>query len=148
MKQLFVDILTKMTPNSIGPNDIQYSIKNGDKTIYIDIDWRYVNPNNVPSLEFTLPFTHTFTDYSWKANDTYTRKVYTLRINDCLYWIDFNPVEVCEIDRIIYNIFSNYQANNIKFIQNYLNIDNQNDPKTTEQMFEAAQEKVAEDNGN
>ena len=35
MKQLFVDILTKMTPNYIGPTGIQYSIKNGDKTINI-----------------------------------------------------------------------------------------------------------------
>ena len=60
MKQLFVDILTKMTPNFIGPTEIQYSIKNGDKTIYIDIDWRYVNPNNVPKLEFTLPHSSSF----------------------------------------------------------------------------------------
>lgn len=143
MKQLFVDILTKMTPNSIGPNDIRYSIKNGENTIYIDIDWRYVNPNNVPKLEFTLPFTHMFIDYSWEANDTCTKKVYTLRINDCLYWMDFNPVEICEIDRIVYNIFANYQTSKIQAIQHYLNLDNQNDPKTTEQKFEEAQEAVA-----
>lgn len=143
MKQLFVDILTKMTPNSIGSTDIQYSFKNGDKTIYIDIDWRYVNPNNIPKLEFTFPFTHAFADYSWNANNTCTQKVYTLRINNCLYWMDFNPVEVCEIDRLIYNIFSNYQTNNIKSIQNYLNTDTQVDPKTTEQKFEEAQEAVA-----
>ena len=148
MKQLFVDILTKMTPNSIGPADIQYSFKNGDKTIYIDIDWRYVNPNNVPKLEFTLPFTYTSSDYSWEANNICTRKIYTLRINGCLYWMDFNPVEICEIDRLIYNIFSNYQTNNIQAIQHYLNADTQTDPKTTEQKFEAAQERVAEDNGN
>lgn len=143
MKQLFVDILTKMTPNSIGPTEIQYSIKNGDKTIYIDIDWRYVNPNNVPKLEFTLPFTNGFTDYCWKANNTCTQKIYTLRINNCLYWMDFNPVEICEIDRIIYNIFSNYQTDQIKVIQNFLNADTQVDPKTTEQKFEEAQEAVA-----
>lgn len=143
MKQLFVNILTKMTPNSIAPTEIQYSIKDGDKTIYIDIDWRYVNPNKVPKLEFTLPFTHMFNDYSWEANNTCTQKVYTLRINDCLYWMDFNPVEVCEIDRIIYNIFSNNQADKIKAIQNYFNIESQSDPKTTEQKFEEAQEAVA-----
>lgn len=143
MKQLFVDILTKMTPVSICPTGIQYSIKNGEKTIYIDIDWRYINPNNVPKLEFTLPFTHTFTDYSWETNNTCTKKVYTLRINDCIYWMDFNPVEVCEIDRIVYNIFANYQTNKIKDIQNYLNTESQSDPKTTEQKFEEAQEAVA-----
>ena len=143
MKQLFVDILTKMTPNSIGPTDIQYSIKNGDKTIYIDIDWRYVNPNNVPKLEFTLPFTQAFTDYNWEVNNTCTKKVYILRINNCVYWMDFNPVEVCEIDRLIYNIFANYQTSQIQAIQHYLNADTQTDPKTTEQKFEEAQEAVA-----
>ena len=86
--------------------------------------------------------------YSWKTNDTYTKKVYTLRINNCLYWMDFNPVEICEIDRLIYNIFSNYQTSQIQAIQHYLNADTQADPKTTEQKFEAAQEKVAEDNGD
>lgn len=143
MKQLFVDILTKMTPNSIGSNDIQYSIKNGENTIYIEIDWRYINPNNIPKLEFTLPFTSTFTDFRWDLNDTYTKKVYTLRINNCLYWMDFNPVEICEIDRIVYNIFASYQTSKIQAIQHYLNLDNQNDPKTTEQKFEEAQEAVA-----
>ena len=143
MKQLFVDILTKMTPSSIRRTSIHYSIKNGDKTIYIDIDWRYVNPNNIPKLEFALPFTYTFDDYSWEANNTCTKKVYTLRINNCIYWMDFNPVEICEIDRIIYNIFSNYQTSQIQAIQNYLNADTQSDPKTTEQKFEEAQEAVA-----
>lgn len=143
MKQLFVDILTKMTPVSICPTGIQYSIKNGENTIDIDIDWRYVNPNNVPKLEFTLPFTLTFTDYSWEANNTFTKKVYILRISDCTYWMDFNPVEICEIDRIVYNIFANYQTSKIQAIQHYLNLDNQNDSKTTEQKFEEAQEAVA-----
>lgn len=143
MKQLFVDILTKMTPISICPTGIQYLIKNEERTIYADIDWRYVNPNNVPKLEFTLPFTPMFTDFRWDVNDTYTQKIYTLRINDCLYWMDFNPVEICEIDRIIYNIFSNYQTNRIKDIQNYLNTESQSNPKTTEQKFEEAQEAVA-----
>lgn len=143
MKQLFVDILTKMTPNSIDLNNIQYSIKNGEKTIYINIDCRYVNPNNVPKLEFVLPFTNMFMDFRWNINDTYTQKIYTLRINDCLYWMDFNPVEICEIDRIIYNIFSNYQASNIQAINHYLNADTQADPKTTEQKFEDAQEAIA-----
>lgn len=143
MKQLFVDILTKMTPNTVGPTGIQYSIENEEKTIFIDIDWRYVKPNNVPKLEFTLPFTQMFIDFRWDANDTYTQKIYTLRINKCLYWMDFNPVEICEIDRIIYNIFSNYQTNRIKDIQNYLNTESQSNPKTTEQKFEEAQEAVA-----
>lgn len=143
MKQLFVDILTKMTPVSINDSGIQYVIKNGENTIYIDINWRYVNPNNVPKLEFMLPFTHMFLDYSWEANNTYTKKVYSLHINDCTYWMDFNPVEICEIDRIIYNIFSNYQTNRIKDIQNYLNTESLSNPKTTEQKFEEAQEAVA-----
>lgn len=143
MKQLFVDILTKMTPNSINSNEINYSIKNGEKTIYIDIDWRYVNPNNIPKLEFILPFTNTCPNYCWKATDICNQKIYTLHINNCTYWIDFNPVEICEIDRIIYNIFSNYQTNRIKDIQNYLNADSKLDPKTTEQKFEKAQEAVA-----
>lgn len=143
MKQLFVDILTKMTPNSIVPTGMQYLFKNGDKIIYIDIDWRYVNPNNAPKLEFTLPFTHTFTDYRWEQSVDYSQKIYTLRINDCVYWIDFNPVEVCEIDRLIYNIFSNYQTSQIQTIQHYLNVEPQADPKTTEQKFEEAQEAVA-----
>lgn len=143
MKQLFVDILTKMTPNSISSNEINYSIKNGEKTIYIDIDWRYVNSNDIPKLEFILPFTNTCPNYSREANNICTKKVYTLRINNCLYWMDFNPVEICEIDRIVYNIFANYQTSKIQAIQHYLNLDNQNDPKTTEQKFEEAQEAVA-----
>ena len=143
MKQLFVDILTKMTPNSIGPTDIQYSFKNGDKTIYIDIDWRYVNPRNVPKLEFILPFTHVFIDYHWEQSADYSQKIYTLRINNCTYWMDFNPVEVCEIDRLIYTIFSNYQTSQIQKIQNFLNVEPQADLKTTEQKFEEAQEAVA-----
>lgn len=143
MKQLFVDILTKMTPVSICPTGIQYSIKNGERIIRVDIDWRYVKPNNVPKLEFTLPFTRMFTDFRWDAKDTYTQKIYTLRISDCTYWMDFNPVEICEIDRIVYNIFASYQTSKIQAIQHYLNLDNQNDPKTTEQKFEEAQEAVA-----
>lgn len=57
--------------------------------------------------------------------------------------MDFNPVEICEIDRITYNIFSNHQTDQIKVIQNFLNADTQVDPKTTEQKFEEAQEAVA-----
>ena len=57
--------------------------------------------------------------------------------------MDFNPVEVCEIDRLIYNVFSNYQTSQIQAIQHYLNADTQADPKTTEQKFEEAQEAVA-----
>lgn len=143
MKQLFVDILTKMTPVSINNSGIQYVIKNGEKNLYIDIDWRYVNPRNVPKLEFTLPFSINFTDYRWDQTSEYSQKIYTLRINDCTYWMDFNPVEICEIDRLIYNIFSNYQTNRIKDIQNYLNTESQSNPKTTEQKFEEAQEAVA-----
>ena len=143
MKQLFVDILTKMTPIAINNTGIQYVIKSGEKNLYIDIDWRYVNPNNVPKLEFTLPFTHMFIDYRWEPFADYSQKIYTLRINNCTYWIDFNPVEVCEIDRLIYNIFSSYQTSQIQKIQNFLNVEPQADPKTTEQKFEEAQEAVA-----
>lgn len=143
MKQLFVDILTKMTPISATNSDIRYVIKNGEKNLYIDIAWRYINPRNVPKLEFILPFGTDFTDYCWNSSNDYSQKVYTLRINDCIYWMDFNPVEVCEIDRIIYNIFSNYQTSQIQAIQHYLNADTQSDPKTTEQKFEEAQEAVA-----
>ena len=85
MKQLFVDILTKMTPVSINNSGIQYVIKNGDKNLYVDIDWRYVNPRNVPKLGFTLPFSVNFTDYRWDQTSEYSQKVYTLRINDCTY---------------------------------------------------------------
>lgn len=148
MKQLFVDILTKMTPNSLTKCEIVYVIKNGDNNINIRISWIYTNPKNTPKLEFVLPFTYDFNDYCWHPTDNHNEKKYILVINNNRYFMDFNPVEICEIDRLIYNIFSNYQTSQIQAIQHYLNADTQADPKTTEQKFEAAQEKVAEDNGD
>ena len=58
------------------------------------------------------------------------------------YYIDLNPVEMCEIDRIVYNIFANYQNNQFKSIRNY--IDNiANKPLSPDQRFEEAQEAIA-----
>lgn len=143
MKQLFVDILTKMTPNSLTKCEIKYVIKNGDNNIDIRIFWIYTNPKNTPKLEFVLPFTSSFNDYSWYPDNSYNEKKYVLTINNNRYFMDFNPVEICEIDRLIYNVFSNYQTSQIQAIQHYLNADTQADPKTTEQKFEEAQEAVA-----
>lgn len=143
MKQLFVDILTKMTPKSLTKCEIEYVIKNGDNNINIRIFWVYTKPKNTPKLEFVLPFTSSFNDYSWNPIDNYNEKKYILTINNNRYFMDFNPIEVCEIDRLIYNIFSNYQTSLIQTIQHYLNVEPQADPKTTEQKFEEAQEAVA-----
>lgn len=145
MKQLFVDILTKVTPKSITNGEIDYKIENSESSdpMYVCIDWVYVKPTNVPKLEFVLPFSKHFSDFIFTPDTEYTQKVYRLFINNVCYFMDFNPVEICEIDRIVYNIFANYQTSKIQAIQHYLNLDNQNDPKTTEQKFEEAQEAVA-----
>lgn len=144
MKQLFVDILTRMTPYSINGSTVCYKIKNGDDTTYIDIDWRYINPNNVPKLEYILPFSKRFNNFTWDRTVEYTQKIYTLTISGNTYFIDFNPVEICEIDRIVYNIFSTYQTNKIKEIQTELRKMVLDSEKTDAQRFDEAQERVVE----
>ena len=69
-----------------------------------------------------------------------------MAINDFSYPIELNPVETNEVDHLIYQIYQQYQINKLASIKNW--IKTYTEPQTTEQKFEAAQEKVAEDNGD
>lgn len=143
MKQLFVDILTKLIPDSVNTY-IQYKLKSGDESIWINISWRYFKSTDVPKLEYILPFSNKYNNSTCTPDGEYTQKVYILSINGNNYYMDFNPVEICEIDRIIYNVFSNYQTNKIKEIQTELRKMIPDSEKTDAQRFDEAQERVVE----
>lgn len=141
MKQLFVDILTKLTPKSVTSESIKY-ILNTNPEIEITIMWRYLKEDQNPKMEFVFPFAEDMDTGTYTKLGDYQKKVYIMFINRMAYYIDLNPVEMCEIDRIVYNIFANYQNNQFKSIRNY--IDNiANKPLSPDQRFEEAQEAIA-----
>lgn len=149
MKQLFIDVLTKCIPYGIYERRITYRFdkQNNNEYDYIDIKWFDIKDSAKIETSLKLPFT---VDNFWrllpKDKDTPTKRAYVMCINGVDYPIDLNPVEVNEVDHIIYQIFQNYQISNMSRIKDW--IKNHTEPKTTEQKFEAAQEKVAEDNEN
>ncbi len=149
MKQLFIDVLTKCIPYDIHEGRIAYRFdkQNNNKYDYIDIKWFDIKESAKIEMSLKLPFTvDNFYELFPKDKDTHTKRAYVMCVNDVDYPIDFNPVEVNEVDHLIYQIFQNYQVSNMSRIKEW--IKNHAEPKTTEQKFEAAQEKVAEDNGN
>ena len=75
-----------------------------------------------------------------------TKRFYVLAVNDISYPIELNAVETNEVDHFVYQIYQQYQINKLSSIKDW--IKSHTEPQTTEQKFEAAQEKVAEDNGN
>lgn len=141
MKQLFVDILTKLTPKSVTSKSIKYTL-NTNPEIEITIMWRYIKEDQNPKMEFVLPFEEDMDTGTYRKLQDYQKKAYVMFINRMAYYIDLNPVEMCEIDRIVYNIFANYQNNLFKSIRSH--IDNiTNKPLSPDQRFEEAQEAIA-----
>ena len=149
MKQLFIDVITKCVPHYIceGRMTYQFDKQNSKEYDYIDIKWFNIKESAKIETSLKLPF---IGDRFWrlipKDKDTPTKRAYVMCVNGIDYPIDLNPVEVNEVDHAIYQIFQNYQISNISRIKDW--IKNHTEPKTTEQKFEAAQERVAEDNGN
>lgn len=141
MKQLFVDILTKLTPKAVSTTAINYTLNTNPK-IDIVITWRYVKEDQNLKMEFVLPFAEDWDLGTYIRTGEYQKRVYFMFIEGMGYYIDLNPVEICEIDRIIYNVYSNYQSNTLKSIRSY--IDNlTNKPLSPDQRFEEAQEAIA-----
>lgn len=141
MKQLFVDILTQLTPKTVIPGSIKYTLNTNSET-EITITWRYVKESQNPKMELVLPFTEDLDTGMYYKLGEYQKKVYIMVINRMRYYIDLNPIEMCEIDRIIYNIFANYQNQTLNSVRQY--IDNLASPTITpDQRFEEAQEAIA-----
>lgn len=140
MKQLFVDILTKLTPKAVSTTAINYTLTN--PKIDIVVSWRYIKEDRNPKMEFVLPFAEDLDLGMFIRSGEYQKKVYIMFVEGMGYYIDLNPVEMCEIDRIVYNVYSNYQSNTLKSIRSY--IDNlTNKPLSPDQRFEEAQEAIA-----
>ena len=140
MKQLFIDILTKCVPDDISENYIHYTINRPEHKDNIYILWRKVDSETNIKTELFIPFQ----DPRYYQNGN--KRIFILEINTIEYQIKLNALEVNEVEHLIYQIFQQYQVNVISGIKNW--IKENTGPKTTEQKFEAAQEKVAEDNGN
>lgn len=141
MKQLFVDILTKLTPKAVSATAINYTLNTNPK-IDIIVSWRYIKEDQNPKMEFVLPFAEDLDLGMYIRSGEYQKKVYIMFVEGMGYYIDLNPVEMCEIDRIVYNVYSNYQSNTLKSIRSY--IDNlTNKPLSPDQRFEEAQEAIA-----
>lgn len=141
MKQLFVDILTRLTPKTVTSGSINYTLNTNPET-EVTITWRYVKENQNPKMEFILPFTEDLDIGMYHKLGEYQKKVYIMFINRMGYYIDLNPIEMCEIDRIVYNIFANYQNQTLNSVRQY--IDNLASPTITpDQRFEEAQEAIA-----
>lgn len=141
MKQLFVDILTKLTPKIVTPESIKYTLNTNPKMDVV-VTWRYVKEDQNPKMEFVLPFAEDMDTGTYQKIGDYQKKIYIMSIDEMMYYIDLNPIEICEIDRIVYNIFANYQNQLLNSIRQY--IDNLTSPTTTpDQRFEEAQEAIA-----
>lgn len=147
MKPLFIDLLTKCVPDHIDTEHMSYKIPINEKESYwVDISWMDVDDDTKVEMTLSLPFT---SNPIWKYPRTEgipKKRVYIMRINSVAYPIELNAIETNEVDHLIYQIFQQYQINLLGSIKNW--IKSQTEPQTTEQKFEAAQEKVAEDNGD
>lgn len=146
MKQLFIDLLTKCVPTDVQTDRIYYKFPIDEK----NPDWVTIRWNNCPEdtkieTSLRLPFTDNPV-YRLVSNpeSRRTRRFYVMTINDFSYPIELNPVEINEVDHLIYQIYQQYQINKLASIKNW--IKENTGPKTSEQKFEAAQEKIAENN--
>ena len=148
MKQLFIDLLTKCVPHDVQTDRMVYKFPINEKeSDWIEIRWNYCAEDAKIETSLRLPFTNNPV-YRLMCNpeNKETRRFYVMSINDFSYPIELNPVETNEVDHLIYQIFQQYQINKLSQIKNW--IKTHTEPQTTEQKFEAAQEKVAEGNGN
>lgn len=93
-------------------------------------------------MEFVLPFIEDLDTGMYHKLGEYQKKMYIMFIDCMRYYIDLNPIEMCEIDRIVYNIFANYQNQTLNSVRQY--IDNLASPTITpDQRFEEAQKAIA-----
>ena len=116
MKQLFIDVITKCIPHYIceGRMTYQFDKQNSKEYDYIDIKWFNIKESAKIETSLKLPF---IGDRFWrlipKDKDTPTKRAYVMCVNGIDYPIDLNPIEINEVDRIIYQIFQNYQISNM-----------------------------------
>lgn len=148
MKQLFIDLLTKCVPSEVQTDRVIYKLPiNKEEPDWITIRWSDCAEDIKIETSLRLPFTENpIYQLTYNPENKKTRRFYILVINNFSYPIELNPIETNEVDRLIYQIFQQYQINKLAFIKNWIKINME--PQTTEQKFEAAQEKVAEDNGD
>lgn len=149
MKQLFIDLLTKCVPTSVQADRIYYKFPIDEKNPdWVEIRWNECAEDAKIETSLRLPFTtNPVWDLMANPEDKKTKRFYVLIVNDISYPIELNAVETNEVDHLIYQIFQQYQINKLSQIKNWIKA-NTNQPQTPEQKFEAAQEKVAEDNGD
>ena len=140
MKQLFIDLLTKCIPDNIEYNTITYKFKTEEKTEKIIIVWDYYDTEYSPKTDLYVPFQR---GYKNKYGDG-KKLIFSLRIDDFQYFIEFNPIEINEVQHLIYQIFQQYQINKIQMFKTLANRTNDSVPQTPEEQFETAQEAVAE----
>ena len=148
MKQLFIDLLTKCVPTNVQTDRIVYKFSINEKNPdWIEVRWGDCPEDAKIETSLRLPFTdNPVYKLIYNSENKETRRFYIMAINDFSYPIELNPVETNEVDHLIYQIYQQYQINKLASIKNW--IKTYTEPQTTEQKFEAAQEKVAEDNGD
>lgn len=140
MKQLFIDLLTKCVPDEIGDNYITYKFKTEEDTEKIVISWYHYDTEYSPKTSLFVPFQPT-------DNKNYgdgKKLVFSLWIRRFQYFIEFNPIEINEVQHLIYQIFQQFQINKIQMFKALANRSNDSVPQTPEEQFETAQEAVAE----
>lgn len=148
MKQLFIDLLTKCVPTSVQTDRIVYKFPINEKDPdWVEIRWNECAEDAKIETSLRLPFTkNPVYRLMCDPESKRTRRFYVMTINDFSYPIELNPVEVNEVNHLMYQIYQQYQINKLASIKNWIKA--YTEPQTTEQKFEAAQEKVAEDNGD
>lgn len=140
MKQLFIDLLTKCIPDNIEYNTITYKFKTEEKTEKIIIVWDYYDTEYSPKTDLYVPFQRGYKNKYGNGK----KLIFSLRIDDFQYFIEFNPIEINEVQHLIYQIFQQYQINKIQMFKTLANRANDSVPQTPEEQFETAQEAVAE----
>lgn len=140
MKQLFIDLLTKCVPDNIEYNTITYKFKTEEKTEKITILWDYYDTEYSPEINLFVPFQRNNIN---KYGDGKKLR-FSLYINNFQYFIEFNPIEINEVQHLIYQIFQQFQINKIQMFKALANRSNDSVPQTPEEQFETAQEAVAE----
>lgn len=138
MKQLFIDLLTKCIPDDIGDNHIIYKFKTEENVEKITISWYHYDTEYKPKTNLFVPF-------QLNENKNYgdgKKLIFSLWINGFQYFMEFNPIEINEVQHLIYQIFQQFQINKIQMFKTLAN--RANAPQTPEEQFETAQEAVAE----
>ena len=139
MKQLFIDLLTKCVPNDIGETHIKYKFDVEGNSEEIYICWEKGKDDFKPKTQLFIPFEPT------KPSTGYgSQLIFYLYWNSFRYDIEFSPIEINEVQHLIYQIFHQFQINKIQMFKTLANKANNSVPQTPEEQFETAQEAVAE----